>query len=288
MNFEQFVHTMEVCTKNKVRDDEEVTVQKVAKNNGVVYVGLSIRKKNEAAAPIIYLEPFYQRYLGGISVEELSSFLLCQAEQALGKLPWNYREILDFEKIKHRIVYRLINAKKNENLLKEVPNLPMFDFAIVFYIHITGEEGESASVLIRNSNLQSWGCPISLLYQYAKENTQRIFPCEFGPMQKYLEEERMFPVKHAPLFLLTNTRFLDGAAVILYPGIPGKIYEYLGGNYYLLPSSIHEFLVIPESESICPENLRKMVREANRTQVEEEEFLSDHIYYFNGDIITKM
>ena len=119
MNFEQFVHEMEVCTKRKVRDDEEVSIQKVRKNNGVIYIGLSILKKNEAVAPIIYLEPYYQRYLLGISVEELSNLLVCQMEKASGKLSWDYREILDFQKIKHRIVYRLIHAEKNEELLKD-------------------------------------------------------------------------------------------------------------------------------------------------------------------------
>lgn len=287
MNYEQFVQEMESCTKGKAQD-EEVAVQRVRKNNGVIYVGLTIRKEGEAAVPLVYLEPYYQKYLQGISVEELSDLLLSQVRNTSAILPWDYREILDFQKIKRRIVYRLVNAEKNKALLNEIPNLPILDFAIIFYIHISGGEKGSASVLIRNSNLEFWKCPISLLYQYAKENTQKIFPYEFGPIQNYMRDAVCLSGEEYPLFLLSNVQFLDGAAVLLYPGMPQIIYEAVGGNYYLLPSSVHEFLVVPESDCIIPERLRKMVKTVNRSQVDEEEFLSDHIYYFNGEIITKM
>ena len=81
---------------------------------------------------------------------------------------------------------------------------------------------------------------------------------------------------------------MNGAAVLLYPEMPKLIYETLGGNYYLLPSSVHEFLVVPEERGIKPEELKKIVREVNETQLEREDFLSDEIYYFDGEIITKM
>ena len=81
---------------------------------------------------------------------------------------------------------------------------------------------------------------------------------------------------------------LNGAASLLYPEMPGKIYEHIRKKYYLLPSSIHEFLIVPKTPMINPDNLRRMVKEVNETQIAQEELLSDHIYYFDGNIITKM
>ena len=55
----------------------------------------------------------------------------------------------------------------------------------------------------------------------------------------------------------------------------------LGENYYILPSSIHEVIVVPESKSPVKQDLEEMVREINETQVEEEEILSYRAYYFS-------
>lgn len=88
--------------------------------------------------------------------------------------------------------------------------------------------------------------------------------------------------------VLSNETGINGAAALLYPKMPEYIYKTVGGNYYLLPSSVHEFLIVPEEKGINPSELIAIVREVNRTEIEKAEFLSDDVYYFNHDIITKM
>lgn len=287
MNYEQFVCAMLECTKNKLSENEWVERQEILKNNGIVSVGLTIRRKEERIAPLIYLEEFYQRYLSGASLDGLAETLIRTSKNAPSAPVWDYTSIFDFQKIRHRIVYKLVNAEKNEKLLKEVPHLPVLDFAVVFYLLISMEGSESCSVLIRNEHMNLWKSPLSILYQYAQGNTPRLCPYLFRPLNAFVDmPEETIP--ECPMLVLSNEMGINGAAAILYPGMPGKIYETIGKNYYLLPATIHEFLIIPEDEGIRPENLLAMLREVNETQVRKEEVLSDHLYYFDGNIITKM
>lgn len=288
MNYEQFIYAMLECIKEKLPGTDIAEVQKVQKNNGVKPVGLVIRKSESGIAPVIYLEKFYEYYQEGWGIEELSLMLL-ERSRNIPKMPkWNYEEFKDFRKIQDKIVYKIINAKANEELLKEVPHLPILDFAIVFSMILQVSEQEMGSILIKNSHLDLWKCPISILYDQAKRNTPKLCPPLFCPLTDILEVFEEENDSSIEVHVLTNRSGINGAATLLYPCIPQMIFEQLGNKYYLLPSSIHEFLIIPENQGMLPESLRKIVREVNETQLDREEFLSDEVYYFNGEIITKM
>ena len=288
MNYEQFIDAMLACTKSKLPGTDIVEVQNVQKNNGVKLIGLVIRKSNRQIAPVIYLEEFYKRYLTGWSIEQLSSMLIERSTNIPGIPSWDFEEFKDFSKIQDKIVYKLINAKANEELLKGVPHLPILDFAIVFSLLLSFSEKESGSVLIKNGHIDYWKCPISSLYECAKRNTPRLCPSALFLLNELMEEIGEEIYKTSNVYVLTNQSGTNGAAALLYPGIPRELYEMIGGNYYLLPSSVHEFLIVPEVQEMVAEELRVIVREVNATQLEREEFLSDDIYYFDGNIITKI
>lgn len=288
MNYEQFIHAMLECAKTKLSESEHVEKQEILKNNGVVAIGLSIRNKGENTAPIIYLEEYYKRYCLGETIEMLTEHLLSRSRSAPPAPMWKYEDILDFRKVKRQVVYKLINAERNQKLLKEVPNLPMLDLAIVFYVLVPVNDCENCSILIRNAHMDYWELPISLLYQCAKENTQRLCPYSLSPLADVLEQYIGELAVDSPLIVLSNETGVNGASAILYPQMPKRIYQYVGRNYYLLPSSIHEFLIMPEDKHILPEHLKEIVQDVNENHIAEEEILSDSVYYFDGEIITKM
>lgn len=288
MNYEQFICAMLECTRNKLFETEVVERQEVLKNNGIVMVGLSIRNLEKNAAPVIYLDEYYNAYLKGRPLEDLSECLVEKSRKTPELPQWERDMLLDFSLLKDKIVYKLVNAQENEKLLKEAPNLPLLDFAIVFYLHLPISEAESGTILIRNEHLKLWNCPISRLYEYAKKNTPEICPPMLCPLTALIEAAGEVWEEECPIFVLTNETGVYGATAVLYQEIPQLIYQEVGGNYYLLPSSIHEFLIVPEKEDTVPGELRAIVREVNRTEIAKEEFLSDQIYYFNGEIITKM
>lgn len=288
MNYEQFICAMLDCTNNNLQEQEIAERQEVLKNNGVVMIGLTIKKTGNIISPVIYLEEYYKKYLAGASVEELSEDLIERSRQTPETLRWDSSQLFDFEQIKDKIIYRLINTEENVKMLSEVPNLPMFDLSIVFYLQISISENENGSILIRNAHLKLWNCSISMLYQLARENTPGICKPVLCRLADFLNANEMYMEEECPILILSNETGINGAAALLYPKMPEHIYEAVGGNYYLLPSSVHEFLIVPEEEEVVPARLTEIVKEVNRTEIAKEEFLSDEIYYFDGDIITKM
>lgn len=134
--------------------------------------------------------------------------------------------------------------------------------------------------------MEIWGLTEAQLFDEAKKNTPILLPYQFCPMRKLLREICPYAVdegeeEEESLYVLSNKLRSFGAASMLYEGILEKVGQKLGENYYILPSSIHEVIVVPESKSPVKQDLEEMVREINETQVEEEEVLSDRVYYFS-------
>lgn len=288
MNYEKFVHILLKYVEKELLPSETVEKCEVLKNNGIRAVGLAIRKKEETIAPVIYLEEYYRSFLNGATLEALAVHLLGKSRNAPSAPDWDYHDFLDFEIIKNRIVYKLVNAEKNEPLLKEVPHLAVLDLAVIFYVLIPSGEGVSCSVLIKNSHMELWRVAIPELYRCARKNMPELCPPVFCPLSDFMEKLRGERLEECPLYVLTNEEGINGASALLYPEMPKKIYEAFHCGYYLLPSSIHEFLIVPEDRDVNSLDLVEMVREVNGTQVREDELLSDHIYYFNGCNITKI
>lgn len=288
MNYERFIQEITACVKNQLSETENLEQHQVLKNNGILFRGISIRKNNAVIAPVIYLESFYERYQAGEPMEQLSQEILQSSEAIPFPVELDDRTLLEFEEMKDRIIYRLVNREKNEQLLKEIPHLPMFDLAIIFYVAVRTEGMEDYAMLIRNSHMKLWKISISHLYEIARENTPRLYPYILRPLGDYLRFVDGCEQMDSPLWILTNVTGVCGASAILYPNMPKQIYDTIKRSYYLLPSSIHEFLVVPAEKGICREYLKDMVHAVNEAEVAEDEVLADSVYFFDGKNITKM
>ena len=74
---------------------------------------------------------------------------------------------------------------------------------------------------------------------------------------------------------------MNGAACMFYPGVLEDFGKKLGRDFYLLPSSVHEVILVPADETVSKEALWEIVTDINRTQVAEEEILADSVYYYD-------
>ena len=191
-----------------------------------------------------------------------------------------------YEELKGKFACKLIHRGKNEKLLNDIPYVPWMDLAIVVFVLLEVSPYGTATVLVRKEHLEIWGLTEAQLFDEAKKNTPILLPYQFCPMRKLLQEICPYAVdegeeEEESLYVLSNKLRSFGAASMLYDGILEKMGQKLGENYYILPSSIHEVIVVPESKSPVKQDLEEMVREINETQVEEEEVLSDRVYYFS-------
>lgn len=84
-----------------------------------------------------------------------------------------------------------------------------------------------------------------------------------------------------PMFIVTNSQTVGGAGVIFYPEVMDQIGEGFQGNFFILPSSTHETLVIPDNGAFDYRVLEDMVQTINENEVAPEERLSDHVYHYD-------
>ena len=129
---------------------------------------------------------------------------------------------------------------------------------------------------------------VGQIHELAKQNTPKLLPAVFKPMRIVIEELLGNPCNNLIqsddiMFVLTNSLRSFGAICFLYEDVLFHIGNLLRENYFILPSSIHEVIIIPESQAPCKETLNEMIVEINESQVEIEDVLSDHVYYYNRE-----
>lgn len=280
MNYEQFICAVIECAEKKSGKDVVIEKQKVLKNNGLSAEGIALRKAGEKIAPLLYMEEPYERYCRGESIEDLTDLLL-EAFRKCPKAPaWDEQEFLDYGRIRGKIVYKLVNAKKNEVMLSQIPHIPVLDLAIIFYLMVFEGEFQNCSVLIRNEHQLFWKVSALDLYQEARANTPKLCPCILCPLTDFLETTEL--PEECGALVLSNEQGINGAAALLYPQFPQLIRQRVRSNCYLIPSSVHEFLILPEEEGISAGQLAEILRTINVQEVSAQDVLSDNIYYFDG------
>ena len=288
MNYQQFIEEVERRVKEKIKGNETITVyiHTAVKNNGKERKGITVSEKGIHISPTIYLEEYFQQFQEGKPIEKIVEKILQLYEEVKCSHPCEESLLQNYEELKGKFACKLIHRGKNEKLLNDIHYVPWMDLAIVVFVLLEVSPYGTATVLVRKEHLEIWGLTEAQLFDEAKKNTPILLPYQFCPMRKLLREICPYAVdegeeEEESLYVLSNKLRSFGAASMLYEGILEKVGQKLGENYYILPSSIHEVIVVPESKSPVKQDLEEMVREINETQVEEEEVLSDRVYYFS-------
>ncbi len=314
----KFLEETVTTVEKKMGEGYQVRTEHVLKNNGVELDGLLILKEGENVAPSIYLNDYYEEYKCGKSVDIIAGEVIdgyyhyiTQKDNFISELN------MSFENFKDKIYFRLVNYNRNKKLLQEVPYIPFLDLAITFYCLVEQKEGMIGSLHISNELITEWKIGKTELFKLAMENTPRLFPVHIRTMDEVvggmlkrdmkelvsyyrrsgvsldtaLEAERccadvleqLKRNKEKRIYVLSNTSGINGAAVLLYENLLKNFSDLRQTDFYILPSSIHEVLLIPCSSGFFEEELKEMVCEVNRTQVPEEDILSNEVYIYHRD-----
>lgn len=275
--------------------DAVVKVNTVVKNNEVVYDALNIIVEGEKISPNFYLQQYYENYKAGDTIEEIV-ISIAEAYYRSMKEREQINFNLDFASCKDRIVFRLVSFSRNKRIASKVPYLSFLDMMITFHIVMQKTQEELGSVRITREMAKKWNVDTEQLFELARQNTPRLFPVKictmYAMMTEMMEEnvnewealsmtQNLTEAKQEP-YVITNTMGINGAAVILYQDVLERMADRLKGDYYILPSSIHEVLAIPKQEDLSHEELAQMVWEVNATCVPKEEVLSGSVYYYDS------
>ena len=267
---------------------KEITIKSFQKNNGVEYEGIVILDKQMNISPTIYLDYYFREYQNGQSFDDVFLELLDDYEDHCPDTSVDVSFFTQFDHIKPKIVFKLIHQEKNQRLLEDIPHIPYLDLAIVFYALYESMDLGTGRILIHNEHLERWGTTALELLEIAKINTPVLLPFEFkNIMDVLMDQSNSFfdfdQLGDIPLYVLTNRLRLFGASCMLYPKLLAYIGQTLDSDYYILPSSLHELIIIPAKDMSELRELSQMVDHINENDVITEEVLSDHAYYYERE-----
>lgn len=299
MRLEEFAEKVLKGVKEKAGETLKVRIVSEKKNNGVTLTGITASRPESSGGACIYLNGYYEGYCDGqITLDWV-------AEDVYGKLMehsndldgMDMRVLWDWEAAKGRIHAKLINREMNRELLKRVPYREFLDLAVIYYVTVDGlSEGVNGAFTVSDQNMEVWGKDENALYQMAVSNMRLDGKPVFEDMEKIIRSmmpeeipDFTFGIPKFRSYVLTNLKKVFGAVELLDGSTLKGIGDELGGDFIVLPSSLHESIIIPADGSVSYQELADMVTEINRNEVSIVERLSDHVYlYERGEGVLRI
>ena len=283
MDFNVFTDNIVNVLQQRMGHEYDVKVTKVTKNNDIELTGVVLMKESDNLSPTIYLDGLFEEYQDGAYIEDLAEQIIRLYKEQLpaGRLDMDF--FRNFEQVKDRIFYKLVSYDKNRKMLEKLPYYKWNDLALIFYYAMEEERIGRASITIHHQHLKMWEQSLDTLYAVAQENMKKSMPELLVSMKDLLEETtglKMGEDTYLPMYVLTNQEKVYGAAAMLYSDQMKKLAERWQTDLLILPSSIHEVLLLPDDGQNEYAFYRQMVEEVNTTQVEPEEVLSYSLYRY--------
>lgn len=197
------------------------------------------------------------------------------------------REI-SYEQAKEMLFPELIPQKGNEAVLAEHPHDKVEDLAVVYRLDLHSGDGTMMSARVNQAILDAFGVSAEQMKQDALENAPKTHPATFRSMEEVLSAMMggmpvPEPMEGQPRLYVASTETMNrGAGVLAYPDFLQEASEKIGGNFFILPSSIHELLFLKDTGDVTRQELASMVKSVNAAEVSPQEQLSDHVYHYDG------
>ncbi len=267
----------------------------VTKNNGTNRVAMVLYKNDDKIRPQIYLEKYYEDYQRGKELQEIVEEVLKMYKSAMKDInPKNLERLEEWTNIKERLALRIVSKERNQEELYNLVYEEVCDLVAIATICVERNGEGVKSIRITQDLARKWNISNEEILEAAKENTAMLFPPKIQDLYEFVQdmvdiskEELSQGRKNFPdLQILTNDLCINGATVILYDSFVKEVYERLGGKFIILPSSVHEVLVVPLEDSMYIPYLQEVVESINQRFVAEDEILSDNVYLYDGEKIV--
>lgn len=299
-NYKQFIEKTIQNIKQILTSEYGIEVESIKPGlfhkNNMDLMGITIKEVDNIVAPTIYMDSYYQDYQEGVSLDDIAASISSSVSMAFNMKP--ELPIFTVEEAKKHITLTLINEEKNKKMLMEVPHFRVggADSDVVaiprWYI------SDDASFVVNNDVASQLCLTPDEIIKIGVENINaqefQVLSMKDLLMEMVVKDgiplsmvEDMFSsdLSNPPMIVVTNVRKLQGASAILSSQALKRVEEIIGGEYYILPSSIHEAIAVPVKD-LNVEELKQMVREINMTEVKPEDVLSDNVFKYNGDKLS--
>ena len=296
MDYENFKEQLIEDLKERLfgnGDEINISVNEVKKLNES-YEAITATPEGSNIGVNIGIDKFYDAYENGTSFDELVDRAEDVIMKGLNERPdFNLDSLSDYSQMKEKLAMEVVSAENNKEMLETVPHQNLEDMAVVYRFVLNSDDEGRASILVTNQLIENMGVTPEQLHADALENAPKIKPVEIKGMSEVMAEmmgveqaEMMgiFPVapEDEKIYVATVPDKVHGAGVLAYQNFMDQAAERAGGDFYILPSSLHEVLIVPDNGEMGLKDLEAMVKEVNATQVAPADKLTDSVYHYDS------
>lgn len=291
MDFKEFVNKLEQDLKDAMADispGATVDVRSVEKLQEGSYTGITISPAGGNVGMNLNANQLFDQMQDGQSYEGVLAVAVSTAERGLHDMPAvDVSELMNYEAAKKYLCFDVVGSDRNADMLEKVPHTDKENISMVYRLQLDSTENGAATVLITNAMMEQFGVTKEQLHADAMENAQEIRPADFRTMAAVMAEmmgmpEEMMADMAPPMYVATNQDKVQGAAVMFYPDFMDQAAKELGGDIFILPSSVHEVLILPDDGNMNAQELKEMVTSINVSEVSPEDRLTDSVYHYDA------
>ncbi len=284
MDLKRFAKVLETKMRMVCDNNTKITLKENMALNGEERFQLEIVEFGETTGFLVGVKTLFKEFQGGVDLDQIVYEVrqLCkERRKKVGKVESVMNQIISEGKwyLRQRLYAEVINYEWNKERLEKIPHMKKLDLAIVYRILIDQEEDMRASILI-TEDIRTKLNLTKEDFEYALSNTERLFPTKIQSLSDILgidtKEDKMF-------YCLTNIVGQSGAIAMF---LSDKVKEFArnkGKSCFILPSSVHEVLLLEADAEDDKRIFEDMVRNTNETVVAREEWLSNHVYLYNKE-----
>lgn len=249
-------------------------VKEVEKANGVKFTGIVVDQG--MIKPTVYVD---QMFKDGLSVEDAASEVRRLAETHNVEGGFDPEKFVDYKGfVKERLHIRLYNKSTKAEVKRSAKGRGFADLIMVPYVNVE-VAGTNGSIKVTKEHIERWGVTEKEVIDQAINNDKKNAEIQSlsGFMAELTGDDFAEQLPDGPMIVSNKERCFGASAIIRMAPEFKKRFK---NGFFVLPSSVHEVLVIPKEEGMDVEFFNGMVREVNATTVAPEEVLADHAYEF--------
>ena len=236
---------------------------------------ISMIGENITMSPTLYFNNMYEYYNGtDATIEELALKAFETMLEGVNQPEITEKGLPDKDKFMKNIFFQIINTEKNKTLLLDHPHREYLDLSIIYRYAISLSDNDIATAMINYNLMDEFKITEEELYEAAYKNTRKIL------------KPKITSPGFTGFYMITNDLNIFGANGIIYKDIVAKEAKKLNKDIYLIPSSMHEFLIQPVSNMLKPKDLKEIIKDANENVIDPEDYLSDSLYIYKLETDT--
>ena len=267
--------------------DCKVTTAEIEKLQNQSYRGIQVWSGKDEISTSLNLTPYWERMETGSSYQLVIGEIVLEILSLLEEIPSLELGIpRTYEEIKNRLIFQIVSSEDNREMLSHLPHMELEDMSAVLRVDLGAYPDATTTALATSEMIAYYGVTEKQMFDDAFKAAPLTHPAVVKRLDLLLNElsDGMFPEDENegnPLYVISTESECYGAAVILYPGFLEKTADRLASDFFLLPSSLHEMILIKDDGNLKAEELIQMVKEINASEVRAEDKLTDSVYHYN-------